>query len=76
VVPVAFDQDDNARRAVLLGCARMLPFKQVTAGRLAAELEMLLGPAEYETHARSVGERLRREAAASKACDQLERMTV
>ena len=74
VVPVAFDQADNARRAALLGCARTLPFKKATAERMAAELALLLDTPEYAAAAGSVGERLRRESAAAVACDHLERM--
>jgi UDP:flavonoid glycosyltransferase YjiC (YdhE family) len=75
VVPVAFDQADNARRAVLLGCARTLPFRKVNSERLVVELETLLASPEYATRAQGVREVLQREAAASEACDQLERMT-
>ena len=42
IVPVAFDQPDNAARSKRLGVARVLPFRRVTAPRLAGELEYLL----------------------------------
>jgi rhamnosyltransferase subunit B len=42
IVPVAFDQPDNARRAVELGVARSVPMPKVTAQRLANELQTLL----------------------------------
>ena len=47
IVPVAFDQPDNARRACALGLARTIPFRKVTAQRLTSELSMLLDSASY-----------------------------
>ncbi len=47
MVPVAFDQPDNARRAQALGLARTLPFRKAGAQRLAAELAALLLDAAY-----------------------------
>jgi UDP:flavonoid glycosyltransferase YjiC (YdhE family) len=44
---VAFDQPDNARRAGLIGVARVLPFKKVTSGKLARELGELLSRSHY-----------------------------
>lgn len=43
VVPLAFDQPDNARRAVALGVARSLPIGRASARRLVRELSALLG---------------------------------
>ena len=54
IVPVAFDQPDNARRAAALGLARVVPFRRVTARRLADELAALLGQPEYESRARTI----------------------
>ena len=42
IVPVAFDQPDNARRACALGLARTIPFRKVTAQRLVSEISLLL----------------------------------
>ena len=47
VVPVAFDQPDNARRAVGLGLARSIPMRKLTASTLAIELAALLGEPSY-----------------------------
>ncbi|MBM4311223.1 MAG: glycosyltransferase [Deltaproteobacteria bacterium] len=58
IVPVAFDQPDNARRACSLGLARTVPFRKVTAHLLAAEISLLLGSAKYSDAARSVAARL------------------
>ncbi len=48
VVPLAFDQPDNARRAVALGLARSLPIRSATPARLVRELGMLLGEKSYQ----------------------------
>jgi len=58
IVPVAFDQPDNAMRARSLGLARSIPFRKVTADRLAAELSALLASSEYADAARSVAGQL------------------
>ena len=72
IVPVAFDQPDNARRAVKLGVARVLPFKRVTAARLVAELSPLLNDAAYAAQAASAAARLAGEDGARTACDHIE----
>jgi UDP:flavonoid glycosyltransferase YjiC (YdhE family) len=71
VVPVAFDQPDNARRAALLGSARVLPFKKATAAPLVRELEALFAATECAARARALASELQREAAARAACDEL-----
>ena len=52
IVPVAFDQPDNARRAVGLGLARSLPIAKVTPAILARELAALLADPAYARCAR------------------------
>ena len=47
IVPVAFDQPDNALRTARLGVSRTLPFKQVTGERLVRALQPLLENPEY-----------------------------
>jgi UDP:flavonoid glycosyltransferase YjiC (YdhE family) len=71
VVPVAFDQADNARRAALLGSARVLPFKKATAAPLVRELEALFAATECAARAGALASELQREAAARAACDEL-----
>jgi rhamnosyltransferase subunit B len=71
VVPVAFDQPDNARRAAALGLARVLPFKKVTARRLADQLASLLGKPEYEHRARTLAADLAGIDGAARAADEL-----
>lgn len=52
IVPVAFDQPDNARRAVGLGLARSLPIVKVTSAILAREIAALLADPAYARCAR------------------------
>jgi UDP:flavonoid glycosyltransferase YjiC (YdhE family) len=54
LVPVAFDQPDNAHRAAALGVGRVLAFKKVTARRLACELDTLLTCSQYAQAARAI----------------------
>ena len=58
IVPVAFDQPDNARRAAGLGLARILPFREVTGARLAAELQRLLSNRQYRDNSREIAGQL------------------
>jgi rhamnosyltransferase subunit B len=58
IVPLAFDQPDNAARACSLGLGRTLPFRKVTAGRLVSEISALLGASGYACAARRVAAEL------------------
>lgn len=69
IVPVAFDQPDNARRAVELGVARSIPIRKVTARNLARELEPLLGERSYFTCAQKSARNL--DGGAGRAADAL-----
>jgi UDP:flavonoid glycosyltransferase YjiC (YdhE family) len=71
VVPVAFDQPDNARRTVALGIARSVPFRAATARVLAAELSVLLAAPDCARRAAEVGALVRGEDAAGTASDAL-----
>jgi len=71
MVPVAFDQPDNARRAAALGLARVIPFQRVTARRLADELAALLEQPEYERRARAVAKDLAGVDGAACAAEEL-----
>jgi UDP:flavonoid glycosyltransferase YjiC (YdhE family) len=51
IVPLAFDQPDNARRTVGLGVARSIPIRKVTAKNLTRELEALLADPAYAINA-------------------------
>ena len=71
IVPVAFDQPDNARRAAALGIARVLPFRRATARRLAVELAALLATPSYEREARAVAAGLTTVDGAGRAAEEL-----
>ncbi|MGE5526498.1 MAG: glycosyltransferase [Rhodospirillaceae bacterium] len=75
IVPAAFDQPDNARRAVMLGIGRVLPFQRVTVDRLASELRQVLDTPAYAQAATAVAARLSNEDGAVAACDALDRLT-
>jgi rhamnosyltransferase subunit B len=72
VVPVAFDQFDNAARAVQLGCARTLRFSNVSADALAKEIDALLASTQYAARAQAVGGEIEHENGADAACDAIE----
>jgi len=71
IVPVAFDQPDNAQRAAALGLARVIPFKKSTVRRLVAELAAVLTQPEYEQRARAVAADLTGVDGAACAADEL-----
>jgi len=73
IVPVAFDQPDNARRTAALGIARTIPFRKATAGAMASELAPLLDNATYAARAMQVGEIVAKEDGARAAADALEK---
>jgi UDP:flavonoid glycosyltransferase YjiC (YdhE family) len=72
VVPVAFDQPDNARRAVALGAARAIPFRKASGRALAKALDALLAAPAYAARAREIAARIAREDGAGAAADALE----
>ena len=69
IVPAAFDQPDNARRAVNLGVARTMPIRKATAERLADELDFLLADSSYRRRAKEVAAPV--EDGAKRAADAL-----
>ena len=71
IVPVAFDQPDNARRASMLGAARVLPFQKVTSEGLARELRLLLTVPHYRQKAREVASQLSSTPGADRAAEVL-----
>ncbi len=74
VVPVAFDQPDNAHRAARLGVARVLPFRKVTATNLVAHLTAILADKECRDKIAEIGRRVRNENGVQRACDLIENM--
>jgi len=71
-VPFAHDQPDNAWRATRLGVARTVPASRYVARRAARELGQLLDDPAYAARARAVGEQVRAEDGAARACDAIE----
>ncbi|MFO1432965.1 MAG: glycosyltransferase [Candidatus Competibacteraceae bacterium] len=71
LVPVAFDQPDNAYRATALGVARRIPFPKVTVRRLVLELDRLLTQPDYARTARAVADELATMDGAAGAADAL-----
>jgi len=74
IVPVAFDQPDNARRTVALGIARNIPFGNATAAAMAYELAALFAAPDCISRARAIGEAIAREDGARNAADALEKL--
>ena len=73
IMPMAFDQPDNAFRLQALGVARWLAPGRFTADRVAAALHTLLGASETIRAARSWRSRLSELDGIRTACDILER---
>lgn len=72
IVPVAFDQPDNARRTVSLGVARSIAFGKATAAAMARELAALFAVPDFITRANAIGKVIRQEDGARAAAGALE----
>jgi rhamnosyltransferase subunit B len=72
IVPFAFDQPDNAAHAERLGTSRTLPRSKYKRDNVVRELDKLLNIPQYALKAKSVGEQLRNEHGAARACDAIE----
>ncbi|MFY7959576.1 MAG: glycosyltransferase, partial [Elsteraceae bacterium] len=73
VVPFAFDQADNAARAVRLGCALSIPRSRWSRERAAKALNRLLSDPAIADAAARIGGALRAENGAAVAVDAIER---
>lgn len=73
IVPFAFDQPDNAAHAERLGTSRTLPRGKYKRDNVVRELDKLLNIPQYALKAKSVGEQLRNEHGAARACDAIEK---
>jgi UDP:flavonoid glycosyltransferase YjiC (YdhE family) len=71
-VPFAHDQPDNAWRATRLGVARTIPARRYGARRAERELGHLLNNEVYGARAHTVGEQVREEDGAARACEAIE----
>lgn len=72
IVPFAFDQPDNAAHAERLGTSRTLPRNKYKRANVAKELDKLLHDPRYALRAKMVGEQLRKERGAARACEAIE----
>jgi UDP:flavonoid glycosyltransferase YjiC (YdhE family) len=72
IMPMAFDQPDNALRATRLGVARWLSPRKFTADRVTAALQELLENATVTAAAAEYRGRLRTVDGIQIACDLLE----
>lgn len=72
VMPVAWDQPDNADRVGRLGISRTIHRGRYTPDRVAAELRHLLEDSTYSRRAVEIGEIVRQEDGVSAACDAIE----
>ncbi len=73
IVPFAFDQPDNARRAAALGVARVLPAKRVNAQSLAREIAAL--DSQNEERAQTLARQLSETDGAARAAEALMQIT-
>jgi UDP:flavonoid glycosyltransferase YjiC (YdhE family) len=71
IMPCAWDQPDNADRAMRLGIARVIPRQRYTVANVMAHLRSLLRNPSYTRKAAAVGERVRQEDGVRVACDAI-----
>jgi len=71
MVPVGFDQPDNALRAMRLGVAHSIPFQKLTVDTMTAALRDLSSSARYRANAEAVAETLKAEEQEHRAADLL-----
>ena len=72
VMPMTFDQPDNADRLRELGVARVLPAARVRGPAVSRELDALLGSTETAARCRAVAQRLRGVNGLTAACEVVE----
>jgi UDP:flavonoid glycosyltransferase YjiC (YdhE family) len=73
MMPMGFDQPDNAARAQRLGVARWLSPRRFTGARVARALGSLVEDTAVLASARRMQERVRSADGLALACDALER---
>lgn len=72
VVYCSHDQPDNAARVARLGLGRALAQKSYRASRVEREIGHLLDDPIYGARAEAIGERVRQEDGAGRACEAIE----
>jgi UDP:flavonoid glycosyltransferase YjiC (YdhE family) len=74
VVPHAHDQPDNAFRVTNLGVARTIFPRRYKAGRVALELERLLGEGRFRERSTAVAAQVKQEGGADAAAEAIEEL--
>jgi rhamnosyltransferase subunit B len=72
IMPYSYDQPDNAARVQRLGTSRTIDRSKYQAGRVAKEIQALLGNPNYATKATKIGRTLQTEHGVEAACDAIE----
>jgi rhamnosyltransferase subunit B len=75
IMPMSFDQPDNAARLKRLGAGLAIAQKHFRANKVAAALATLLGTPEIAVRCRELSERIGQERPIDTACEAIERMT-
>ncbi|MCA1595807.1 MAG: hypothetical protein LC772_05230 [Chloroflexi bacterium] len=75
MIPLAFDQFDNAARAARLGVGRTLPRHRLTAERLTGMIQAVLNSPEMANACAQLRSRVEPEAPLRRAVELIEAMT-
>ena len=73
IVPIAFDQPDNAARMERLGVGLQISRNHFNGRRLADTLHRLLQESAYQEKAQAISRRMDGPAAVTTACDLIEK---
>ena len=74
IMPMAFDQQDNAQRMIKLGLAKSIQRKAYTGERVAAVLSELIDSGDYGANCQATAAKIDGDAGVSSACDAIEAM--
>jgi rhamnosyltransferase subunit B len=74
LMPMGFDQPDNATRVARLGTGAWLSPRRFTAGGVASVLERLLTDATVAAACRDLADRMREARSVERACEALEKL--
>ena len=74
IMPMAYDQLDNAHRLQNLGVGQFLKRQNFTADRVASALEHLLASSEVSDHCQDLASQCDGQASLDAACEALERL--
>jgi UDP:flavonoid glycosyltransferase YjiC (YdhE family) len=73
IVPLGFDQPDNAERAVALGLGKVLMFRSLTSQKITSALDELLNNSRYARAASNVASELKEANGAARTAIELVR---